>query len=255
MTDLIAQALSQAENLTANACKVISLDSASPVSLPPPRAEWDSTFADCCTAFPLSAAKALGKPPRELAELLAERAALEGTFFASVEASGPGFLNFQLSENWYTAVLAAVEAEGEHYGLPHTPENPAAASHPLSDAEALPLFFNSRFRPDPELALRRDRANPIYRLRYACKRLARLPEPAEDLPFSPAEQALIKAIAAYPAAARADAKRRPTPTAQCLLTVADTLRRYHTFCRTEKHPLRRQTLQAARQVIENGLTR
>ena len=41
---------------------------------------------------------------------------LDGTWFASVEAAGPGFLNFRLSDKWYQDVLTAVDDAGADYG-------------------------------------------------------------------------------------------------------------------------------------------
>ena len=37
---------------------------------------------------------------------------LDGTWFASVEAAGPGFINFRLADSWYGDVLGNVAAEG-----------------------------------------------------------------------------------------------------------------------------------------------
>ena len=41
---------------------------------------------------------------------------LEGSYFVSAEAAGPGFINFRLGPAWYGAVLAAVSGEGASYG-------------------------------------------------------------------------------------------------------------------------------------------
>ena len=41
---------------------------------------------------------------------------LNGSYFASAEIAGPGFLNFRLGNSWYEGVCAAVESEGADYG-------------------------------------------------------------------------------------------------------------------------------------------
>ena len=128
MADLIAEALAQAEALTAAACRALRIGAPPSGDLPaPPRAVWGGGQGDCSTAYPLSAARALGLPPGELAALLAAEVALAGSFFSSAEAAGPGFLNFYLAEGWYQAVLAAVAAEGGDYGGPEAAAVQAAA--------------------------------------------------------------------------------------------------------------------------------
>ncbi len=76
----------------------------------------DTANGDYTTTFALAAAKAMKKNPRELAGILAERMALEGSYFTTVEIAGPGFLNFRLGSSWYREVLKAVESEGADYG-------------------------------------------------------------------------------------------------------------------------------------------
>ncbi|MBR6678375.1 MAG: arginine--tRNA ligase, partial [Oscillospiraceae bacterium] len=76
----------------------------------------DSSNGDYTTTFALAAAKAMKKNPRELAGILAEKMALDGSYFTSVEIAGPGFLNFRLGEKWFADVLQAVETEGAEYG-------------------------------------------------------------------------------------------------------------------------------------------
>jgi len=82
-----------------------------PVEIPKDTANGDFT-----TTFALAASKALRQPPRNIAQTLLDHMALEGTYFASAEIAGPGFLNFRLNDSWYADVCAAVETEGETYG-------------------------------------------------------------------------------------------------------------------------------------------
>ena len=76
----------------------------------------DAANGDYTTTFALAAAKAMHKSPREIAGILLENMDLEGSYFASAEIAGAGFLNFRLDPAWYAGVLSAVEGEGERYG-------------------------------------------------------------------------------------------------------------------------------------------
>lgn len=76
----------------------------------------DVSHGDYASSFALSAARALGKPPREIAQALLEHMELGGSYFDQAEIAGPGFLNFTLGRKWFGEVLAAVEAEGSRYG-------------------------------------------------------------------------------------------------------------------------------------------
>ena len=80
----------------------------------------DPANGDYTTTFALAAAKAMKKSPREIAGVLLENLNLEGSYFASAEIAGAGFLNFRLAEKWYREVLAAVESEGAAYGRSDT---------------------------------------------------------------------------------------------------------------------------------------
>lgn len=76
----------------------------------------DTANGDYAANHAMTGAKALRLPPRKIAEALAENAELEGSWFKSVEVAGPGFINFRLSEKWYSDVLHAVSSEGKDYG-------------------------------------------------------------------------------------------------------------------------------------------
>ncbi len=82
-----------------------------PVEIPKDTANGDFT-----TTFALAASKLLRQPPRTIAQALLDHMDLSGTYFASAEIAGPGFLNFRLNESWYAGVLDAVEQEGAAYG-------------------------------------------------------------------------------------------------------------------------------------------
>ncbi|MBS1419964.1 MAG: arginine--tRNA ligase [Oscillospiraceae bacterium] len=76
----------------------------------------DTANGDYAANHAMAGAKALRMAPRKIAEALAENAELGGSWFASVEVAGPGFINFRLSDKWYEDVLRAVAVEGADYG-------------------------------------------------------------------------------------------------------------------------------------------
>ena len=80
----------------------------------------DTANGDYTTTFALAAAKAMKKNPREIATILLENLKLEGSYFATAEIAGAGFLNFRLGSKWFADVLAVVESEGEAYGRSDT---------------------------------------------------------------------------------------------------------------------------------------
>jgi arginyl-tRNA synthetase len=72
----------------------------------------DPSHGDFATNVAMRSAKALGRPPRELAdELAGQIAGLDE--IASAEVAGPGFINLRLSDQFFVAALAEV---GEGYG-------------------------------------------------------------------------------------------------------------------------------------------
>ena len=76
----------------------------------------DPANGDYTTTFALAAAKAMHKSPREIAGTLLEHIDLTGSYFASAEIAGAGFLNFRLAPAWFAGVLSAVDSEGAAYG-------------------------------------------------------------------------------------------------------------------------------------------
>ncbi|MBO5122046.1 MAG: arginine--tRNA ligase [Oscillospiraceae bacterium] len=76
----------------------------------------DTANGDYTTTFCLAAAKAMKRNPREVATILTEKMALEGSYFTSVEIAGPGFLNFRLGSKWFCDTVSCVERAGSEYG-------------------------------------------------------------------------------------------------------------------------------------------
>ena len=76
----------------------------------------DTANGDFAANHAMASAKTMHMAPRKIAEALIAHMDLDGTWFASVEAAGPGFLNFRLSDKWYQDVLTAVDDAGADYG-------------------------------------------------------------------------------------------------------------------------------------------
>jgi arginyl-tRNA synthetase len=80
-----------------------------PVELERPK---DSAYGDFATNVAMRTAKAVGRPPRELASEFADKlSALDE--IESAEVAGPGFLNLRLSDRFFVDALAEVD---ETYG-------------------------------------------------------------------------------------------------------------------------------------------
>ena len=119
MINMIQNAKDQAAALAMSAYQAAVADGTLPqaeVRTAPVEIPKDTANGDFTTTFALAASKALRQPPRNIAQALLDHMQLEGTYFASAEIAGPGFLNFRLNDSWYEGVCAAVEAEGPDYG-------------------------------------------------------------------------------------------------------------------------------------------
>ena len=119
MINMVQNAKDQAAALAMNAYQAAVADGTLPqaeVKTAPVEIPKDTANGDFTTTFALAASKALRQPPRNIAQALLDHMDLNGSYFASAEIAGPGFLNFRLNDSWYEGVCAAVEAEGETYG-------------------------------------------------------------------------------------------------------------------------------------------
>jgi arginyl-tRNA synthetase len=75
----------------------------------------NEAHGDYATNVALRLARTERRPPRELAEELAGRAAALAAV-ERAEVAGPGFVNLWLSDEWYAAALAGILEAGEGYG-------------------------------------------------------------------------------------------------------------------------------------------
>ena len=76
----------------------------------------NSANGDFSSDIALAGAKAFKKAPRMIAQSIADNIDLEGTLFEKVEIAGPGFLNFYLSQRYYSEIVKDVITRGEDYG-------------------------------------------------------------------------------------------------------------------------------------------
>ena len=119
MINMVQNAKDQAAALAMAAYQAAVADGTLPqaeVKTAPVEIPKDTANGDFTTTFALAASKALRQPPRNIAQALLDHMDLNGSYFASAEIAGPGFLNFRLNDSWYEGVCAAVEAEGDAYG-------------------------------------------------------------------------------------------------------------------------------------------
>lgn len=76
----------------------------------------NSANGDFSSNIALAGAKAFKKAPRMIAQSIAENIDLEDTLFENVEIAGPGFLNFYLSQRYYSEIVKDVINKGDAYG-------------------------------------------------------------------------------------------------------------------------------------------
>ncbi len=76
----------------------------------------DPEHGDFATNVALVLASTLKRPPRAIAEEIAERLALAAAGVEAVEIAGPGFLNFRLATDQVTSALGEILAAGGDFG-------------------------------------------------------------------------------------------------------------------------------------------
>ena len=119
MINMVQNAKEQAAALAMAAYQAAVADGTLPqaeVRTAPVEIPKDTANGDFTTTFALAASKTLRQAPRNIAQALLDHMDLTGSYFASAEIAGPGFLNFRLNGSWYAAVCEAVEAEATAYG-------------------------------------------------------------------------------------------------------------------------------------------
>jgi arginyl-tRNA synthetase len=75
---------------------------------------------DAATNVALTAAKALGRPPRQIAEALVAAMEIDPKSLAAVEIAGPGFINFRFAPGWTQRQLAQILEAPSTFGTSAT---------------------------------------------------------------------------------------------------------------------------------------
>ena len=76
----------------------------------------DKTHGDFASNIAMACAKPLKLAPRKIAEMICEAIILDGSSFERVEIAGPGFINFFLSQNWFSEVINETIKNDLSYG-------------------------------------------------------------------------------------------------------------------------------------------
>lgn len=76
----------------------------------------NSANGDFSANVALAGAKAFKKAPKAIAESIVNNLDLDGTLFDRAEIAGPGFLNFFLSQKYYSEIVKDVINKGADYG-------------------------------------------------------------------------------------------------------------------------------------------
>lgn len=76
----------------------------------------DRSHGDFATNAAMAGAKAFRMPPFKIAQAITSNLDLEGTIFDRFETAGPGFINFFLGTEFYSAVIREILANPEAYG-------------------------------------------------------------------------------------------------------------------------------------------
>ena len=76
----------------------------------------DKKNGDFSTNVAMAGAKLYRKAPQMIAKSIVDNLELENTLFEKAEIAGPGFINFYLSQKYYSAIVCDVIEKGEDYG-------------------------------------------------------------------------------------------------------------------------------------------
>ncbi|MBQ8107353.1 MAG: arginine--tRNA ligase, partial [Ruminococcus sp.] len=119
MINLVNEAFSQVKELVMKALGELVAEQVFPAEPIPAfitEIPADPRNGDISTNAAMVCARPFKSAPRKIAEHIASRIRLEGTFFEKCEIAGPGFINFYYSKSWYAAVINSVLEEGKEYG-------------------------------------------------------------------------------------------------------------------------------------------
>ncbi len=75
----------------------------------------DNKNGDFSTNIAMVGARAFKLAPRVIADAIVSTIDMNDTYFEKIEVAGPGFINFFVSQNWFSDVLKTVLEQGENY--------------------------------------------------------------------------------------------------------------------------------------------
>ena len=76
----------------------------------------EKAHGDFSSNVAMQFARLAKKSPRDVANIIIENSNFDGTYIASAEIAGPGFLNFRLKDEWLYDALKLIEEKGAEYG-------------------------------------------------------------------------------------------------------------------------------------------
>ena len=76
----------------------------------------DKKNGDFSSNIAMAGARAFHQAPRMIAEAIVKNFSLDGGYIDRCEIAGPGFINFYLSDKYYSDVLKDIVASGDNYG-------------------------------------------------------------------------------------------------------------------------------------------
>ncbi len=76
----------------------------------------DKKNGDFSSNIAMAGARSFHQAPRTIAQAIVKNFSLDGGYIDKCEIAGPGFINFYLSDKYYSDVLKDIVASGENYG-------------------------------------------------------------------------------------------------------------------------------------------
>lgn len=126
MNNLMLKAKQQLENIINNAVKsAVEKEQLPNEELPKFLVEIpaDTSHGDFASNVAMVSARAFKSAPIKIAQVILENLNLENSFFEKCEIAGPGFMNFFVSQEWFTETLNGVLEDKENYGRSDFGEN------------------------------------------------------------------------------------------------------------------------------------
>jgi len=109
VTEILLQALNRAKEKGE-----LKLETQPAITLDTPR---EKNHGDLATTLALTLAKAEGKPPRKIAEIVVGNIKDDAGIIEKTEIAGPGFINFVFKKDRWKQTLFDIDAEGARFGL------------------------------------------------------------------------------------------------------------------------------------------